>query len=354
MSMGPSTLLVRADASARMGQGHVMRTLALAQAWQDRGGEVAYACREIPASLAQRLRQEKMALHRLEVEPGTLADAEACLELVRRLGAAWLVADGYAFGAEFQRAVKEGGARLLVLDDYGHAEHYFADLVLNQNLGAAEEIYRRREPHTRLLLGSDYALLRREFLQARPARRHHPGVARRVLVTLGGADFLGLTPRVLDALEDVSWELEILVAVGQSNPRRGELEARAGGSRHRLRMDSGVFMPEAMAWAELCISAAGSTCWELCFMGCPAGLWICADNQRDIARNLERAGCALCWGEGEDLDENDFLNNFLRISRDNRLRSMLSRRASGLVDGHGVKRILNVMGTPDEISFLRQ
>ena len=342
--MGPSTLLVRADASARMGQGHVMRTLALAQAWQDRGGKVAYACREIPAGLAQRLEQENMALHRLEVEPGTLEDAAACLELARRLGAAWLVADGYAFGDEFQRAVKEGGARLLVLDDYGHAEHYFADLVLNQNLGASEDTYHRREPHTRLLLGSDYALLRREFLQARPARRHHPAVARRVLITLGGADPLGLTPRVLAALEGMEEELDLLVAVGQSNPRRGEVEDLAARSRHRVRVDSGVFMPEAMAWAELCISAAGSTCWELCFMGCPAGLWVCADNQREIARNLERAGCALCWGEGEVFAAREFRRRFDTLAQDAALRSRLSRSGASLVDGKGAQRVLEVMG----------
>ena len=40
-------LLIRADASINIGTGHLMRCLALAQAWKDAGGEVAFitACR---------------------------------------------------------------------------------------------------------------------------------------------------------------------------------------------------------------------------------------------------------------------------------------------------------------------
>ena len=37
---------------------------------------------------------------------------------------------------------------LLVEDDNGHAEHYWADVVLNQNIHASERLYARREATT--------------------------------------------------------------------------------------------------------------------------------------------------------------------------------------------------------------
>ena len=35
-------LIIRADASAHIGTGHIMRCIALAQAWQDNGGDVTF------------------------------------------------------------------------------------------------------------------------------------------------------------------------------------------------------------------------------------------------------------------------------------------------------------------------
>ena len=68
-----------------------------------------------------------------------------------------------SLGREYQSALKRAGRKVLFVDDNGHAEHYSADLVLNQNAYASEDLYRNREAATELLLGLQYAMLRREF-----------------------------------------------------------------------------------------------------------------------------------------------------------------------------------------------
>ena len=53
--MPQGTLILRADASVAKGTGHVMRCLALAQAWQDEGGKCIFAMAEAAEALKQRL-----------------------------------------------------------------------------------------------------------------------------------------------------------------------------------------------------------------------------------------------------------------------------------------------------------
>ena len=148
------------------------------------------------------------------------------MELAREIGADWVVLDGYQFGTEFQRAIKNAGMRLLVVDDDGCARHYVADLILNQNPCASRDMYPSHDSRAALLLGTRYALLRREFLPARPANRAHVPRAQRVLVTLGGADPDNCTRTILEAIALIE-ELTTIAVVGPSNPRATELEQLA-------------------------------------------------------------------------------------------------------------------------------
>jgi spore coat polysaccharide biosynthesis predicted glycosyltransferase SpsG len=111
------------------------------------------------------------------------------------------VVDGYHFTGEYQKAVKQEGLSLLVVDDFGHAEHYWADVVLNQDMNAEECLYRSREPYTRLLLGPEYVCLRREFRRLPRVPRQSNGAACKLLVTLGGSDPGNVSELVIQSLD---------------------------------------------------------------------------------------------------------------------------------------------------------
>jgi UDP-2,4-diacetamido-2,4,6-trideoxy-beta-L-altropyranose hydrolase len=335
------TLLIRADASSQIGTGHVMRCLALAQAWQDAGGQVVFALATKSLLLEARLQAEGIEVTYLSVLPGGIDDAIQTMDLAQERSADWVVLDGYHFGAHYQRIVTDGPC-LLVLDDYGHAEHYYADMVLNQNLYANENFYPHREPHTRLLLGTHYALLRREFLKWRGWRREIPEVARKLLITLGGSDPNNMTGKVIQALPEMEIAgLEVKIVVGPANPHLATLQRAARVSKINLQFLTAVKdMPGLMAWAEVAVSGGGTTCWELAFMGVPSLVLVLAQNQLGNAEGLGQGGVAINFGRLDQSSESGLAKTLQDLCQAGERRSHMSRLGRQLVDGAGTSRVV--------------
>ncbi len=334
-------LLIRADASVRMGTGHVMRCLGLAQAWQDRGGRVVCAIAECSAGLDERLRSEQVEIVRLEVDPGSEADARATVEAARNCGSAWVVADGYHFDARFHEIIKQLGSRLLSVDDFGTLEHYWADIVLNQDPIANEMLYFRREPYTQLLLGNEYTFLRREFRQQIRSRRPIPPIARKLLVTLGGSDPDNVTRKVIACLNDVPLEyLDVIVLVGPSNPHGESLHAAVAQCRRNVRLlRNPPNIPELIASCDLAVTAGGSTVWELAYFYVPSIVLLVAENQEPAMGLLHERGACVRLGSGSQMTSEQLSTTISVLCHDAIRRASLSAQLGATIDGQGTERV---------------
>ena len=339
-------LLIRADAGEDIGTGHVMRCLALAQEWCGHAGAVRFASAVITPALRSRLAREGFEVTDLAAAPGGVADADLTVAAADDHDALWIVADGYRFGDRYQRRLRDSGHRLLVMDDWGHADHYAADLVVNQNLAADPDLYRSRDSDTRLLLGTDYVLVRKEFQARFDRHRQVPEVAEKILVMFGGADVGGATARVVAALAEAELGgTELTVVIGGSAANLDDLRHEVAvfpGTAH-LELDVADMAP-ILAGADLAISAAGSTCWEMALMGLPALLLVTADNQRGLATALHRCGAAHSLGEAATLDVEALRHQVAAISRSPERRRAMAAAGRRLVDGRGASRVFLAMG----------
>src|SRR5207249_7168378 len=114
----------------------------------------------------------------------------------------------------------------------------------------------------------------RELEAREECEREIARVEKKVLVTLGGSDPENFTSAVLRAMRLVDIDgVELIVVVGPGNPNGEMLEQEAAGSNGLTRLCRNVTnIPELMSWADVAISAAGSTSCALCFLGLPAAL----------------------------------------------------------------------------------
>jgi UDP-2,4-diacetamido-2,4,6-trideoxy-beta-L-altropyranose hydrolase len=332
-------LVFRADASAQMGTGHLMRCLALAQAWRGDGGESAFVTRA-EGPLAERLKEEGNEVVAVGAAPGSSGDATRTAEVARREGADWIVLDGYHLLDPYELALRERGARIVAFDDYGHARHEHADLVVNANAYAAEDEYRRRGTTCELMLGGRYVPLRREFERFRSWEREQRDRATRVLVALGGSDPENRTREVLGALVDLGEGVEAIVVAGASNVHRASLEKDVRELPIRVDLRSDVReVSELMAWADLGVGAGGTSSWERAFMELPSAVVVLADNQERVAESVEALGLGVRVGRGADLRR--AVAAALRgLAADPRARREMGRRGREQVDGEGCDRLV--------------
>ena len=343
------TLVIRADAGSRMGTGHVMRCIALGQAWKDTGGQVFFVSCCESERVRNRIREEGFSLVELSgAYPTSEEDLLSTLDIAEQTSAAWVVVDGYHFDFSYQKVLRTTGLKVLLIDDCNHLPQYECDLLLNQNMGAEELRYVCNSECQRLL-GLPYVMLRREFRHSTKKREIGSSV-RNILVTMGGSDPDNVTCEVIGAFRQLGLEnVSVKILVGASNAHAESLrDAVKGLSGSVELLFSVVDVPSLICWADFAISAAGSTCWELAALRVPFMTVVLADNQERVALMLEKVAGVKCAGRSDLELQKRLYEFFLEILQGKQSMFVESRnKLSGLVDLLGVDRVLNKL-VPDK------
>lgn len=258
-------LLIRVDATRATGLGHAVRCLAVAEAWRERGGRVT-----------------------------VYGDVEGPQGLVRR----WFEAVGVEVvrpplpSDDFAAFARDAGPEAVVLDGYDlpiPPTRFGLPATQVTNLCAED-------------LAGPNAPLRRAVVWARTSPPSTPldrDRARppRIVMATGGADHGDLSTRLCWALRNVA-------------ARHGAEVVAVAGPWSRLRVEPPerlplcvrvVTCPDAQTWVDLltsdaptvCVTAGGTTLWELAYLGVPAVALGVAGNQAPNLRRVEEVGCAV-------------------------------------------------------------
>ena len=335
--MAPLRLLIRADASAAMGFGHIARCLAIAEAVRARGGEVTFATRDGASSVRAPGWETGWDVSRLPGEPDAPVDtAEASeLALLSRCRKADCVLVDH-FGADdayLQRLSCEGVKRLALIEDGMGRRGAGVDVLLNFNLGAGAKGYLAR----RLLLGPGFLPLREAIaLRREESLARDRSLLRRVLVVFGGSDAFGLTARAareLDSLLPPETIVRVVVGPAASvRPQLFDLSARV----ESIGPLSAEALAQEMFLADAAVATPSMVFWELSALGVPCALYRVAANQAS-ARGIALRKAALV------LEPDASLSGAMATLSDSSRRRLLASVASQLLDGAGAGRVAQAL-----------
>jgi UDP-2,4-diacetamido-2,4,6-trideoxy-beta-L-altropyranose hydrolase/UDP-4-amino-4,6-dideoxy-N-acetyl-beta-L-altrosamine N-acetyltransferase len=349
-------VVFRVDASLKMGTGHVMRCLTLAQVLKENSVNVEFICRQHEGSLNNKISSigfnvyELELLEKSEVDNKLLhshwlgvtqqQDANDCINILKSEKTDWLIVDHYALDEDWQCKLKPFYEKIMVIDDLADRKHQ-CDILLDQTFGRQQKDYLALVPKDcAILLGSQYALLRPEFAKWRAysIERRSKLEFRRLLINMGGVDVDNVTGKVLQELSTCHLpnDINITIIMGKSAPHLEDVRAiaRILPCKAEVKIDVDN-MAEIMANTDMAIGAAGTTTWERCCLALPTIQIIIAKNQIFSAETLARHNAVKLLKEVKDVGQ--LLKNSTEWMDD------IGNAASQTCDGMGVYKIFSKM-----------
>jgi UDP-2,4-diacetamido-2,4,6-trideoxy-beta-L-altropyranose hydrolase len=370
--MNPLRVIFRTDASVRIGIGHVMRCLTLAEALRERGADCRFICREHEGHLLKEIRQRGFDASGLSLaeefaEPagsdakqdpnqsawlGSDWATDAAQTKAGAGGAAidWLIVDHYALDAQWERQLRPICRRLMVIDDLANRKHD-CDVLLDQNF------YRDQDQRyqgllskqCKTLLGPAYVLLRPEFEKARRGLRARDGIVKRMVVFFGGSDPKNQTRTVLAALEKINIpDISVDVIVGHTNPNRHSIQElcdQLPGVTYHCNVSN---MAELIVNADLGVGAGGSAMWERCYLGLPTITVVFAENQVRTTEDVAQLGAVEYLGWTDSLGADDYERAISRLIANPQRLKQISGSALSMMQKQTTKSVV------DEILNLQQ
>ncbi len=253
-------------------------------------------------------------------------------------GVETVIVDASTARTEHFEALRPFAAQVVAIDDTAE-RRLPVHVVVNVGAGTENLPYQDQVPaSTMLLRGSRYALLDPAYATepGRPARAR----VERVLVTLGGsvhADALGAAVAAVDTALD---GVRIDVAIGPFGSAGALVGAVIPGKNRVVPYGAMPDLRPLMLEADLAVTGAGVTLYEIAATATPAVMVMTEPNQARNVEAFERAGAALFAGSVSAPDiRMKAEKTVAQLASDPMLRARLGAAGRKLVDGEGARRV---------------
>ena len=334
-------IVFRADGNNKIGLGHIMRCLSVADAFRRSGKDCLFVVAKDRLSYIINERGYNCII--LNSNPYKLDEEKTqFLQVLKDYSVEAVIVDSYYVTEKYLNAIKNAYYTVYIDDIYSFA--YPVDCLVNYGINASKEKYARLyegKELPELLIGTNFVPLRSEFCDLE--RREQPKAIKNIFVSTGGSDSEHIALSLTECLKksDKYKNYTFHIVVGAANYDRDKI-VNLSKDIENISVYSNVSkISRLMLVCDAAISAAGSTMFELCACGLPIVTYTLADNQLDNAKAFCQKGIAVSAGDVRNNSE--FAKTLLEVadktfSDNNRCKSM-SESACDLVDGKGADRL---------------
>ena len=288
-----------------VGLGHVYRSLTLAHEITDH--RIHFLC----------TKNSDLAVKRIaERDYLTVLQSGVLLEDVLKLGPDLVVNDILNTDYEYIIGLKERGIKVVNFEDSGSGAEA-ADLIINALYNQNDELSEK------YLYGPEYFCLREEFIDIEKRQCHK--TVRNLLITFGGTDPANLTFQTLCSVKDICKEkrIKIVIVTGPGYLHKAQLLTYLQDISYKniVYIHKTGIMSAIMQQADIAISSAGRTVYELAHMRVPT--IVMSQNAREHTHTFARPENGFEYiGIMDSFDSTKLNDSFIRLMDYNYRRSL--------------------------------
>ena len=315
--MNKKSLAIMCSGSLSLGMGHIMRTLVIAEKLKSKFN-VFFVSKSSQDYSYGVLELKKLGYTVFFEEDEFFCDV--------------LIYDSYEATEHSLTAFRQKYSKLIYIDDLNKLNFYDCDILLNRNLGA-ENLKYNVPDNCKILLGSKYSLLRKEF-QETPIIEIKEKV-QNIFVTMGGTDPKNTTAKILNLLKNMPFTFNVVVSNGFSEENKAILK-KLEEENENIILYFNPQMSSLMALCDIAITACGGTIQEIASLGIPQMAVTVAENQETNMDFGQENELIVFAGKHEELENLDLQGLLFGLANDFNRRKNISKKQICTINKNGV------------------
>jgi len=309
-------IIFRVEGNSKIGMGHLMRCLALAEEIERRSRcDITFLMKDSSAAIERISKYGYKSRNRLGKESIDI-----------------IITSLPEISGEDSLELKKSAKLLVCLDD-SKARRFSADIVIRGSI-VPELRNCDSDCKSRFFLGENFMILNKEFQRFNKMDKENNPEVKSILITMGGGDVNNLTPKIMAALGGLK-DIKKTVIVGPAFEHIDEIKAN---KNYTLKYDISN-MAELMFSSDMVIAGGGLTLYELASVGVP-GIVLCQTEYQLLeANSFEKKGIVINLGLGKDVREEAILSSVRALLKDKEKRSRMSLAGKKTIDAKAVSRV---------------
>ncbi|MCD4679458.1 MAG: hypothetical protein K8S00_03630 [Bacteroidales bacterium] len=343
-------ILIRVDYSSNIGYGHIIRMLALAESLLEKEWQSVFLIKQFEETT--NLLQNNgfdITFINPNISVNKEIDIIKSLTIKHKLNVVILdISNPYSFCSEYDyvhyiELLKTNNYFVISFNEF-YDNYQYTDIIVIPYVNAETKLVSSFNDKSKYLLGPDYFILRPEFIDIE--KNAVSKDVNTLFISMGGGNVSEFTEKAIRAILKLEKPYHVKVIITSNAPFDYDLiyEAKRWYSGEIELIVDCCNMAGQMAFSDIAIINSGLTKYETLTMGVPT-IVISNSIEHSVLMDefVKSTNSLIHLGCGLTISEEELSDKIMTLDEDIDLRKELSETGKKLVDGKGIKRLIEII-----------